>query len=115
MYNVVLLSMNGCHYCDDFHNIYNVNKSMKSVNFEEFYIDDNELKNKYPMIDVEKIDGFPTVLLVNKNKMYNINTEFDKNIEVASKKFLDNVKSMICHIKYKSYKRKYKKLKKSIK
>ena len=117
MYNVILLKMEDCHYCDQFYPIFEksieLNKN-KNIHFEHYNIEDNELLiEKHPDIAKEKVDGYPTVLVKIGDEIKRIETVFDDDIEKASKNFLKNVNSVINETedyykkKYKKYKKKY--------
>ena len=134
MYNVILLKMTDCHYCDKFFPIYkraeelNKNEDIIFENYDMMEGGTEEMvRSKYPEIITQDIKGYPTVLIRTDDKLKEVNTVFDKDIEEGAKNFLDNITSMIqssnedykekyqkiykkylkCRDKYKKYKKKY--------
>ena len=134
MYNIILLKMTDCHFCEEFYPIYRkaeeLNKN-KDMVFEEHDVmeggSEEILKQRYPEISQQDIQGYPTVLIKFDDKMRQVDTVFDKDIENGARKFLHNITSMIqsssddykekyeriykkylkCREKYKKYKKKY--------
>lgn len=102
MYDVVLLKMTGCHYCDKFSPIYNKASSLNNnnkINFEEFDMENPEEKaifeEKYNDIAKKEIEGYPTVFLKDDKNIKEIETVIDDNIAISAKKFLNNVKNTL--------------------